>query len=135
MNAGRWIARGVVAGVACVIPAITTSGCAECEAKCAGSHVEIAVGGDVAQVTACDAAGRCSKQSFGPPGAAVIDRSFTVQVTDTGKRLTLTLSGVSVTGAPIPETVVQARASKGDCGCPGPAKMYITASAAGPFGD
>lgn len=112
-----------------VLPMAVGTSCASCEAKCVGPHAEISVSHEVSEVTVCSDEGTCTTQAFGPAAADTMSRSFTVIVAadDSGK-LPISVSGKRVDGSLIDVIGLVATPSKGDCGCEGPARVFVDAT-------
>ena len=102
------------------------SGCASsCSASCSGPLAEIRVGTSIAAVEACDSAGVCTRQEFGPWSQSVQSRSFSVRVPDQGSTATLTLRGYGFDGIEVASGTVESQFVDSECGCKAPAKFQI----------
>ena len=84
---------------------------------------------EVSEVTICTDKGTCTTQAFGPAAADTLSRSVTMIVAadDSGK-IPISVSGKQVDGSPIEAIRLVAKPSKGDCGCEGPARVFVDAT-------
>ena len=105
---------------------IAESGCtSDCVASCTGPLAEISVGGSIAAVEACDSAGTCTRQEFGPWSQSVQSRSFSLRVPDQGSATTLTIRGYGFDGIEVAAGTVESSFGDSDCGCKAPAKFQM----------
>ena len=107
----------------------TGTACSSCEAKCIGPSAAITVANDVAAVEACDSAGVCTRQEFGPAEDNTFNRSFTFTTSGEGNRVSLELRTFLTDGTPASSGHVEAKMSNGgsgSCGCKGPARFFVS---------
>lgn len=105
---------------------IAESGCtSDCAASCSGPLAEVTIGPAIAAVEACDSAGTCTRQEFGPWSQSVQLRSFSLRVPDQGSTTTLTIRGYGFDGVEVASGTVESSFGDSDCGCKAPAKFQM----------
>ena len=114
-----------------VFVAVATMGssCSSCDAKCVGSSAEVTVASDVAAVEACDSAGKCTRQEFGPASANTLNRSFRFTASGTDGKVSLDVRTFGQDGRPAASGHAVSKMSpggSGSCGCKGPAKFFVS---------
>ena len=117
----RWIrGLGVVLAASTVVAA-----CSDCESKCIGAHAEVAVANNVAAVEVCTTEAVCTRQEFGPSGAPVLSRSFQLTTGGSSSQVTIKVHAFDSAGREVSSGQATAKASKGSCGCAGPARFFV----------
>lgn len=130
MRAGRSVIPRSISYVAIFFVCTGTgTSCSSCEAKCIGPAADITVANDVATVEACDSAGTCTRQEFGPAEDNTFNRSFSFATSGEGSKVSLDVRTFLEDGTPAAAGHVEAKmpdGGSGSCGCKRPAKFFVS---------
>jgi hypothetical protein len=86
---------------------------------------EIHVTPGLAEVEVCDNEGTCTRQTFGISDENTHELSFSVVVPSNDGSVPLVVRGFLADGTEIVAGEVVAKSKEGDCGCPGPAEVFV----------
>ncbi|MDQ1520226.1 MAG: hypothetical protein QOI55_1299 [Actinomycetota bacterium] len=122
----------VAFSLALVLPAVLDSGCTgTCKASCVPTRAEITVGNGLAAVEVCDGGNTCARQEFGPADEHVVTHAFTFLTAETDGKVRLRVRGFLEDGTESVSRRIEAKFPAAQCGCKGPAKVWVNTDDAG----